>query len=330
MNFGKKSNKLIILTGAGFTKNFNGFLAVEMWSKIFNHSIIKSHQKLKALLQDDFDFESVYSNIINGDFTEEEKAAIKTVIEDVYKELDDAIRRWVFNDDNPTALNTYGLWGDLLTLFNGEPSNLGWFFTLNQDLLLERHNGFRSPGVPWFNQSFYSLSGQEFQKSYFVSLPSSDVEEKIKKDIESQGGIHYIKLHGSYGWKASDGSNRMVIGKNKVMSIEQEPLLKAYLNIFKDVIKEGDKKLLIIGYGFGDQHINEILLEGIEKYSLKLYIITTTSPKDFDSNLRNGHFYALPIKNGIDGYFPYRLSEIFPKNQERSVHIDEIRRSLIQ
>jgi len=28
--------KTILLTGAGFTKNFGGFIASEMWAKIFN------------------------------------------------------------------------------------------------------------------------------------------------------------------------------------------------------------------------------------------------------------------------------------------------------
>ena len=45
-----KSKELILLTGAGFTKNFGGFLANEMWSKIHNHPMVQSKPKLKQLL----------------------------------------------------------------------------------------------------------------------------------------------------------------------------------------------------------------------------------------------------------------------------------------
>lgn len=32
-----KFNKKILLTGAGYTKDFGGYLAIEMWSFIFNN-----------------------------------------------------------------------------------------------------------------------------------------------------------------------------------------------------------------------------------------------------------------------------------------------------
>jgi hypothetical protein len=34
-----QSSENILLTGAGFTKNFGGLLASEMWAEIFNHEI---------------------------------------------------------------------------------------------------------------------------------------------------------------------------------------------------------------------------------------------------------------------------------------------------
>jgi hypothetical protein len=33
----KDCSEIVLFTGAGFTKNFGGFLAKEMWSKIFNN-----------------------------------------------------------------------------------------------------------------------------------------------------------------------------------------------------------------------------------------------------------------------------------------------------
>ena len=64
MNLATKN--LILLTGAGFTHNFGGFLGREMWAKIFNNPLIQTRTRIRELLLEDFDFESVYSRISSG------------------------------------------------------------------------------------------------------------------------------------------------------------------------------------------------------------------------------------------------------------------------
>jgi hypothetical protein len=320
-----KSKKLLILTGAGFTHNFGGFLSKEMWAEIFNSPLIQGNQKLRQLLQDNEDYEYIYSEVLSKDtFTEGEKFLIKEVVESAYKNLDDVIKGWVFNSDNPNSFNIYGL-GEFLNLFMGRGEEKGLFFTLNQDLIMERRNGYRCPGVPAFQQEFYSLNSAELKKEGFVQLPG--VEDALKmasKDIRNHSGLIYIKLHGSYGWKASDGSNQMVIGKNKTELINREPILNYYFNIFQDVIKEGNKNLLIIGYGFRDQHINNVILDGVKNHNLKIYIIDVNSFHDLKSNMENGHFYATPLLEGVGGYFPYSFRQIFPPDQSKTVSLANI------
>jgi hypothetical protein len=87
---------------------------------------------------------------------------------------------------------------------------------------------------------------------------------------------------------------------------------------------------LIIGYSFNDQHINELLLEGVQQYGLKIFILTTTSPSDFKSRLEHGHFYALPILKSVAGYFPYTLRDVFPMSQEETTHFKSIRSALLR
>ncbi len=151
-----QSKNLILLTGAGFTKNFNGFLGKEMWSKIFNSSAIQSTPNIANLLRENFDYEDVYSRVLRGNgFSDSEKQTMQQVVEAVYKKLDDATRNWIFNNDNPTAFNIYGLNGDLMNLF--QPANgqkRGFHFTLNQDLFMEREYRYRSPGAPFFPTGF--------------------------------------------------------------------------------------------------------------------------------------------------------------------------------
>ena len=263
------SKNLMLLTGAGFTHNFGGFLGREMWSKIFNNLLVQTNAEARKLLLNDFDFESVYSAKMSHG--EETIKVIRTAVEAAYKDLDDTVKSWVFNQNNPTALNIYGL-GDLLSLISQRGSEKGWFFTLNQDLYMERKHNYRSPGAS-FGQPFVDRDDGRGVK--LITLPDENGMEKVKATLNNAS---YIKLHGSYGWTSSHGGNQMVIGKNKASDIDQEPLLKWYSELFQNLIYEGGKKLLIIGYGFADDHINDVLLKGVQEHGLSLYVISPTNP----------------------------------------------------
>lgn len=70
-----ETNRQILLTGAGFTKNFGGFLASEMWAQIFNSHHIRPHKELGKILRHDFDYESVYNRVLGrGNYSEETRA----------------------------------------------------------------------------------------------------------------------------------------------------------------------------------------------------------------------------------------------------------------
>ena len=40
----------VLLTGAGFTRNFGGFLTNQMWDKVFNHEQVQHYPSLVNLL----------------------------------------------------------------------------------------------------------------------------------------------------------------------------------------------------------------------------------------------------------------------------------------
>jgi len=325
---GIKSKNLILLTGAGFTHNFGGFLATEMWSKIFNHPEVQGNEKLKNILQTDFDFESVYSKVLTKkSFNNEDRISLQLVVEGAYKRLDDSIRNYKFTSSNPKGLDVHKLFGDLFQLFVGSGKESGFLFTLNQDLYLERKQGYKALGVPPFPQEFYHI-GTKIEQGNFVTLPT-DIT-KTKSDLVNHAGLHYIKLHGSYGWKSSaDGSTLMVLGMHKDELIKREPLLRSYFDIFRKVIGECNKKLLIIGYGFRDKHINDMLVKGIEDNNLRLFIINPTNPEEFSLNLNRNTFLGTQgIWEGVAGYFPYTLREIFSPDQERTSYLDEIKETL--
>lgn len=150
---------------------------------------------------------------------------------------------------------------------------------------------------------------------------------KAKKTIEGFAGLVYIKLHGSYGWLSSAGGSRMVIGKNKIEDIQQEPILKWYFELFNTTLLEKDKRLLIIGYGFRDEHINRVLLQAIGEAGLRIFIINPTEPEQFKKSFEQIND-GLALWNAIDGYFPYSFRSIFPPDQRTTPELEEIRRSL--
>ena len=75
--------KHILLTGAGFTHNFGTPLASGMWAEIFNQTKIQSSQELRKRLLKDFDYESIYTKILNSNaklITDKDKESIKSSV----------------------------------------------------------------------------------------------------------------------------------------------------------------------------------------------------------------------------------------------------------
>ena len=113
----------------------------------------------------------------------------------------------------------------------------------------------------------------------------------------------------------------MIIGKSKSEPIEREPILKCYFELFKKALSFPESRLLIIGYGFRDPHINEVIVESIKKSQLKVFIICPQEPNDFMKNtLINAETYKDTIWEAVAGYYPYTLKEIFPFNGCPSQH----------
>ncbi len=62
------------------------------------------------------------------------------------------------------------------------------------------------------------------------------------------------------------------MGGDKTGSIEAFPVLKRYQEEFRDMLSAPDTHLMIIGYSFGDAHINSVLQAAADN-GLKMFII---------------------------------------------------------
>jgi len=149
---------------------------------------------------------------------------------------------------------------------------------LNQDLLLERHyldgnislsefrkwDGGQIPGIkalhaaPYFDPNLEKVQLRTPDPANFVVPPRMQP---------------YFKLHGSSNWLSENGDRLLIMGGNKAVEINQYPLLNWYHQQFKAYLSRPSVRLMIIGYSFSDQHINEAIGQVADASNLSLYII---------------------------------------------------------
>ena len=324
-----KSKQIILLTGAGFTKDFGGFLGREMWSKIFNHPEVQKQPEVKKLLLEDrdFNFESVYSDIFNK-FDSDRISAIQNAVESTYKDLDDSIQKNI--NSSPNINIQANFFRFIQEHIQGNPSEGGMLFSLNQDLFIERVWDSMMSGIKlnYFGK-FQDLGLRPFNSHrHIITVPSTidGFKEKL-----ANASYSYIKLHGSYGWKLPKGNSLMVIGINKKEDLDQIPLLKWNLEVFKNALRD-NKKLLIMGYGFKDSHINNILADAVNDHKLKVYILTPISPEKIRSILikefrpRGSNNWEWIWNKGLTGYFQFGVKDVF--SIRNSHEYDELVRTI--
>lgn len=161
-----------------------------------------------------------------------------------------------------------------------------------------------------------------------MALPTADKTEgyKGKFDEPNDDNFVYVKLHGSYGWVSHTGSDVMIIRHAKSELLKREPLLCWYLSLFEDVINEPNRKLVVIGYGFRDAHINELLWQAVHGSSLRLHVVSPKEPKEFKDvinalkqkvtiNGRQSHTLGEVLWSGVGGYYKGQVTDFYDVKQ---------------
>lgn len=312
-----------LLLGAGFTKNFGGLLGEEMWNLIFKQPVIQSSGTLKSLMLRDpgWNYERIRQTMKHGpqSLPIEDVRRYEQAVQQAYSNLD----RIIGSANHEHPINISKLHKELIERFRGTEREPGIIFSLNQDLWFERKwDENRSLVLPGILRGGKTVDiGQGRRKNYpllsedFLQLPTR--EELKSNPIENGlGNLALIKLHGSIDFLSAlnKGEKSMVWGVEKKGLIVAEPLLDAYFGLFRKTLETDKLKLLVIGYGFGDSHINELLNAQATKGNLKIYVTAPTKPKEFiDSVLQR---YKFDLKPFLGGFFPYSLKDVFPRHSD--------------
>jgi hypothetical protein len=242
----------ILLTGAGFTRNWGGWLAKELEGDLLAR--LAPHEQLSRLVQNSENYEEALGKARNPGYSGIAVSPAQLKI------LEDAIEEsfWAMN----LALGQRGsiyLSGESRRSILEFLPRFDAIFTLNQDLLLEFHYNAGHRAIRWLGSYYPGI-----EPAVATPLNAGEVvrvERKVGeiKDVDP-GRQPIYKLHGSVEWVDGSGS-LFVVGGGKEAYIQSKPLLKQYSEIFMEYLCRPKARLMIIGYGFADEHINRLLVD---------------------------------------------------------------------
>jgi hypothetical protein len=325
----RQFNKRVLLIGAGFSRNWGGRLAREMWEEIFSHAAIQFRPALRMLLLRTPFFENALAEITDPKaYDEQDRAAMKLAIEEAFERMDAEHAAQLSNVSpkiDPGTLRQLFAW------FYSSQHGVGYIFSLNQDLLMERLSGFRvdvgaarSPIFPGFVNAPLALPG----------FHHSPVSPPAMSDRRLAGHLNYIKLHGSFRWPLTDGSPGMVLGGGKEIAIGQSPLLSWYHQLFNQILCSGDVRLLVIGYSFQDDHINRIIWTATQSFGARIFIWDTTNPLRLLEKVRIAEpafsQRTIDLRPYLCGAASRTLGEVFPANGHTTAEYKRIEASFLR
>jgi hypothetical protein len=271
-----------LLTGAGFSRNWNGPLASDIFNALLGAGL---DERTCGLL-----VEHHKSGFEDALFMLQQAVATDPSLENKHR-LDQFLGalRSIFNGLRQPWWDTeFEFQTDLRYMVRTWLIKFDAIFTLNQDTLLEqrylddnvllgsngRWQGWDIPGTKLFG----------LEQPYYDSRLA-----RTRARIPDPGRFilnpryqPYFKLHGSSLFVADEsGKQILVMGGNKPGAIASNPLLTWYHREFVNHISRPGARLMIVGYGFNDQHINDALAAAAGQ-GLSIFLVNTAGYSIFD------------------------------------------------
>ncbi|MDO6573597.1 SIR2 family protein [Staphylococcus pasteuri_A] len=200
-------------------------------------------------------------------------------------------------------------------------------FTTNYDLFneyaLEANNIFYSTGFQNTIQKKFDIN----QFKYRIVDDTNKYKEKWQP-ISKEANLY--KIHGSINWKSnnmgeleqkdyySDDENNERVVIYPTMLKHKETSQAPYSELFREFsncLQKKDTTLIIIGYGFPDEHINNIIAQNLKNQDFNLIIFGDKSEdnlKEFYEENKNYNLHIIggEIKNNQKvHYFQYIVDE---------------------
>ena len=306
-----------LLLGAGFTRNWGGPVASEMFDLLIGRKPINEMPVLRAALvkhRDRGGFEAALGEI-QAEYERSPSPqnlahlrGFQDAIAEVFADLDTAVSSANFEFQAPP--DNSGVFVKFLTAFDA-------IFSLNQDLMLERHylhhplNVTLASGNKWNGWEFPGMQGQPPANPGLADPGRDRWSPKPPEEFRVSPNLQPVfKLHGSTTW--FDGTGQiMVMGYNKLTTIRSQQVLRFYHSEFERCLSLPSARLVVIGYGFQDTHITTAIRRMLSVPGPRLFIIDRLGVDVTDEHRK------LPVRpvneflNIIGGASTRSLPEIF-------------------
>jgi hypothetical protein len=262
----------ILLLGAGFSRNWGGLVANQVSNDLMAR--LQSNAQLTSMLNR-MNFEDTLTRV-QGDYlhsrTPENEQRLKL--------FQDALSSMFDRMNKQFQLQQFEFSNEVSRSFQKFLVRFDAIFTLNQDMLLEIH--YRNDNAALWHGNRW----QGWQMPGLRPLPLADPMDRTlakwrpEEPFQSNATMQpYYKLHGSTGWVTADGQRLLVIGRDKTGIIGRHPILRWTYQRFEEYLRRPETRLMVIGYGFGDEHINQSLIDAHEARLLTLmYLIHPSGP----------------------------------------------------
>nr|WP_315138708.1 SIR2 family protein [uncultured Capnocytophaga sp.] len=295
----KHFKNIVVLTGAGSSKDSGGKLMGELWKecKTEIESLVKTLPdiKTKSFYDTEPDIEAFISYITLIEKTADENKAseLKKGREELEKKIKELCTLTLQKNKSPHI--------DFLNKITARKNNDSrvQIFTTNYDTLFER--AANEAGFVIID-GFSFTQPREFSGRWF-DLDIVNREKTRLKQEESfiSKVFHLYKLHGSLTWKRENNGkiiqekepdNPLMIypSSEKYESSYEQPYFEM-MSRFQQALRKEETLLIVIGFGFGDKHIRNVVLEAVNQnpsfqllivnYNREGRIYKTDSLKDF-------------------------------------------------
>lgn len=258
----------VLLTGAGFSRNWGGWLATDVFEYLISCEDLSENirGKLWRDWRDGKDFEYTLSGLENNnnDGGRSDFDSLSTTIYGMFNLMNGAFQG--------SVNNMRGRHEDKLRGFIDKFDEI---YTLNVDSLFELlaqemygtasfSEVWRSPGTRLRNKD------DKGNPALLWKAPRSVIDT----DTSIPAGTRpYYKLHGSANWtEEAGGKPLMVLGSKKDTKIRSVNILNRYVDTFSKSISDRPANLVVVGYSFRDEHVNKIISDSISKGALRLFL----------------------------------------------------------
>jgi len=160
-----------------------------------------------------------------------------------------------------------------------------WVFTTNYDLFNER--AMDRSSIPYSN-GFSGTVERRFNPSTYRRALAEQLDISSKRWAAVDGYIHFCKLHGSLNWTEEErglfpireSAEKLDPIQDRVMiyptpSKQTASFGSPYSDMFREFqrqIVQDQSVLLAMGFSFGDEHINNIIFQGLTLPSFRLIV----------------------------------------------------------